>query len=91
MIPTHELDKPMVCTQCESEIEAISDLQNTKGKVHKGQIVICWNCAALHKVGDSGLVPFTKQEFAKLDEQSKNRIAMAVTSIMKRNAKEQKQ
>lgn len=89
MIPTHELDNPFVCLQCEATIEAISDVQNAQ-PVRKGGIVICWNCAALHKVGDSGLVKFTKPEFAQLDEQSKNRIAMTVTAILKRNAKEQK-
>jgi hypothetical protein len=88
MIPTHELKNPFVCTQCEAEIEAISDLQNPQ-PIKKGNIVICWNCAALHKVGDSNLVPFTKPEFAKLDTASKNRIAMTVTAILKRNQREQ--
>lgn len=88
MIPTHELKKPFVCPQCEATIEAISDVQNAQ-PVKKGNIVICWNCAALLKVGDSNLVRFTKPEFAKLDEQSKNRIAITVTSILKRNQKEQ--
>jgi hypothetical protein len=88
MIPTHELKKPFICLQCEAEIEAISDVQNAQ-PVKKGNIVICWNCAALHKVGDSGLVKFTKPEFAKLDTASKNRIAMTVTAILKRNQREQ--
>lgn len=86
MTPTRELDKPFVCLQCESEIEMVADLQNPQ-PVKKGNIVICWNCAALHKVGDSGLVKFTKPEFAKLDSQSKNLIAMTVTSILKKNQK----
>lgn len=84
--PIRELDKPFVCLQCESEIELIADVQNPQ-PVKKGNIVICWNCAALHKIGDSALVKFTKPEFAKLDDQSKNLIAMTVTSILKRNSK----
>ena len=88
MIPTHELDKPFVCLHCEATIEAISDLQNAQ-PVKKGGIVICWNCGALHKVGDGGLIKFSKWDFQKLDDQSKNRIAVTVTAILKRNAKEQ--
>lgn len=86
--PTKTLSEPFTCLQCESSIENISDIQNPQ-PVRKGNIVICWNCAALHKVGDSGLVKFTKPEFSKLDEQSKNRIAVIVTSILKKNAKEE--
>lgn len=89
MIPTHELDKPFICLQCEAEIEAISDLQNPQ-PVKKGNIVICWNCGALHKVGDGGLIKFSKFDFAQLDEQSKNKIAMTVTAILKRNQREQR-
>jgi hypothetical protein len=88
--PTHELQKPFTCLQCESSIEMVADVQNPQ-PVKKNNIVICWNCAALHKVGDGGLVRFKKQEFAKLDAQSKNLIAMTVTSILKRNARESKQ
>jgi hypothetical protein len=87
MIEPHELKDPMTCLQCESEIEVIADVQNTQ-PVKKNNIVICWNCAALHKVGDGGLVRFKKSEFAKLDEQSKNLIAMTVTSILKKNKRD---
>lgn len=90
MTPIHELKKPFTCLQCESEIEVLGSVQNDR-PVHKNQIVICWNCAALHKIGDGGLVKFTKSEFAKLDAQSKNLIAMTVTSILKRNARESNQ
>lgn len=87
--PLRELKKPFICLQCESEIEMIADVQNPQ-PVKKGNIVICWNCAALHKVGDGGLVKFKKPEFAKLDAQSKNIIAMTVTSILKKNRRDQR-
>ncbi len=80
----------MKCPQCESTIELLKDLQNHH-TTRRGDIVICWNCAAIARVGDSSLVPFNKSDFAKLDEASKNRIAMTVTSILKRNAQESNQ
>ena len=76
-----ELKEPLHCLSCESEITMISVLQNSQ-PVKRGSIVICAECAAIHKVGDSDLVKFTKKDFDGLDPQSKNIIAMTVTSIL---------
>lgn len=77
----------MICPSCESTIELLKDIQNNHA-TRRGDIVICWNCAAVSKVGDSSLIPMKREDFHKLDDESKNRIAMTVTSIMKRNAQE---
>lgn len=80
-----EIKEPLHCLSCDSEITMVSDLQNGR-PVHKGQIIICGECAAIHKVGDSDLVKFTKEDFNGLDAQSKNIIAMTVTSILHNRA-----
>jgi len=77
----------MECPSCESTIELLKDLQNSHD-TRRNDIVICWNCAAVSRVGDSSLIPMQRSDFGKLDDASKNRIAMTVTSILKRNAKE---
>lgn len=79
-----DLEEPLRCLQCEAEITQLADFQNTQ-PVKKGNIVICGECAAIHKVGDSGLVKFTKEDFGKLDKQSQSQVGMLVTSILKRN------
>lgn len=83
MIEPHELKEPLICLSCEAEIESVADIQNHQ-PLRRGGIVICGHCASLHKVGDSALVKFTKQDFSKLDTQSKNLIAMTVISILKK-------
>lgn len=75
----------LFCLTCESKITQIADLQN-KQPVKKGNIIICGECAAIHKVGDSSLVKFTKEDFAGLDNQSKSLIAMTVSSILHNRA-----
>lgn len=80
-----EIKEPLHCLSCDAEITMVSDLQNSR-PFHRGQIVICGECAAIHKVGDSDLVKFTKEDFNGLDAQSKNIIAMTVTSILHNRA-----
>lgn len=80
-----EIKSPLHCLSCDSEITMVSDLQNTQ-PIHKGQIIICAECAAIHKVGDSDLIKFKKEDFEGLDVQSKNIIAMTVTSILHNRA-----
>lgn len=75
------------CLTCGSVITQLADLQN-KQPVKKGNIVICGECAAIHKVGDNDLVKFSKEDFNGMDEQSRSIIAMTVTSILhNRNVK----
>jgi len=73
------------CLTCGSPITMLADLQNAQ-PVKKNNIVICGECAAIHKVGDSDLIKFKKEDFAGLDEQSKNLIAMMVSSILHNKA-----
>ena len=73
------------CLTCGEAITQLADLQN-KQPVKKGNIVICGECAALHKVGDSDLVKFTKEDFAGLDQQSRSLISMTVASILHNRA-----
>lgn len=80
-----ELASPLHCLSCDSQITMVTDLQNSQ-PLKKNSIVICGECAAIHKVGDSDLVKFTKEDFNGLDAQSKNIIAMTVTSILHNRA-----
>lgn len=80
-----ELGSPLHCLACDSEITMVTDIQNSQ-PLKKNSIVICGECAAIHKVGDSDLVKFTKRDFEGLDAQSKNIIAMTVTSILHNRA-----
>ena len=80
-----EIKEPLHCLSCESEITMVTDLQNSQ-PIKKNSIIICGECAAIHKVGDSDLVKFKKEDFEGLDLQSKNIIAMTVTSILHNKA-----
>ena len=77
--------EPLHCLTCDNEITQLTDFQNTQ-PVKKGNIVICGECAAIHKVGDAGLIKFTKEDFSGLDQQSRDQIGKLVTSILKNNA-----
>lgn len=79
-----EIKEPLHCLSCGSEITMISDIQNPQ-PIKKNNIVICAECAAIHKVGDSDLVKFSKEDFGKLDAQSKHIIGTTVATILARH------
>lgn len=71
-----------ICPACEVKIEYQSTIQNPGHPPKKGDIVICFGCGSILKVGDGGLVKMMKLELNKLDKQSKSIIAMTCASVM---------
>lgn len=84
MIEPKELKDSLRCIVCETEITVLADIQNSQ-PVKKNNIVICGECATIHKVGDSGLVKFTKEDFKGLDPQSRATIGTTVATILARH------
>lgn len=81
--PLSESDH-LICLVCETEMTHVADLQNPQ-PLKKGNILICGECATIHKIGDSGLVKFTKEDFKGLDPKSRATIGTTVATILARH------
>ena len=74
-------DPYFTCPACEATIDTIQDIMNAQA-IRKGNIVICQACASILKIGDSNLEKFKREDFHKLDAQSRALIMLTVTGIL---------
>lgn len=75
-------DISLVCPSCQTNLKFGQDVQNAKREVKKHDIMVCSTCSMVSRVGDSGLVPMSKEEIGKLDKQSQLMLGVAVSSVM---------
>ena len=66
------------CPNCQADFHKRTNMtQRGDGKLHKGLIMVCSECAGISVLGDTTLHPMTKEEFTALDQVTK--IALFIT------------
>ncbi len=71
-----------ICTSCKAPFPNRTSITgNGDGKLHKGLIMVCAECAAISVLGDSILHPMSKEEFVALPETTKRALVITKTQI----------
>ena len=80
------LDNPsdFKCPNCQADFHKRTRMTNrSDGKLHKGLIMVCSECAGIAVLGDTTLHPMTKEEFVALDMVTKRALVITRTEIEK--------
>lgn len=70
----------MACPSCGTTFNLATTVAGRPG-LHRGNIIICTNCANVLKVGDSSLYRMSRDEFEKLPNSQKAVIAVATVKV----------
>lgn len=72
------------CPNCNVEFpKRMSMTGRGDGKLHKGLIMVCSECAGIAVLGDTTLHPMTKEEFTALDQTTKRALFITRSEIEK--------
>ena len=86
-IAVNKLPETFVCPNCEFELTHEAGVQNHHAEKKKGDIILCSRCAAILVLGDNNLGKIKREEFNKLDSQSRATIRLLIASIVHNNTK----
>ena len=78
----YKLPPGVVCPKCNTTLIGASPVSGSVVKgFKKGNIVVCFHCSCILRVGDSSLIPMTETELVALPEVSQRILAIAVSKI----------